>query len=593
MADETIRVVVETIGAANLRNMTEEVHRDARALTDLDIRLKQVAKSAGTASVAYLDLAEKHARLSAQIRASNAAMASNTAMAGMGAMGGTGSGGGKSGSDRSTLIGMTIMNVGAGIEDLQYGFRAVANQLPMLGMQLAQLTGKSLGAGMAIGGITAIISTLGIVSYNNFPKVKQLFDTIGAGARDWASYLTGGTVFDTASMAATRARTAEREEETSKAVAKLRTGKTPETIAVGQQFDEAVKQFSGERLAKAVGANDHTSDGRRRNAILARAMAGETSAIADVPKYMNNPEDRRAWMKAMFEASETGKVTEKNRQQARGEFIQEQSGGRDGFRPESTSATGKLKELADFRRLESEGYAKLVLHLRDLERQYNTGKITLTQFDERADDAGKGLVEIAKRSKELARTEKELREQAVQEASTRMQERESRRALGLAEEGPLTPGMVASAHQNRARGDFLTARDDAREALMERTHAIFNFGRAMAGPGARGAFYRQVLGNQERQVREGMRMDALLSDFTSAETPEERQKALDKVPAHLKRSFHMRANQFAQMQRLGLAPSMSALQAGRAMMTAEDKALTAAEKMNQAADKMLRWEPTL
>jgi hypothetical protein len=122
-------------------------------------------------------------RARASAAAAGSAMASASQRFSVGAPGMPSMGGGKAGggSDRGMNASMGLMAVGAAVDDMQYGFRGILNNIPMIAMAVAALVGAGTAVAMGIGGIAAVIATLGYVSYNAIKPFKEFVD----GAAEW------------------------------------------------------------------------------------------------------------------------------------------------------------------------------------------------------------------------------------------------------------------------------------------------------------------------------------------------------------------------------------------------------------------------
>jgi hypothetical protein len=66
----------------------------------------------------------------------------------------------------------TVFFAAQGIEDLQYSFSAVVNNLPMIGMSIAQALGGTPALGMQIG---AAVSFIGVAINQLLPKIRELW----------------------------------------------------------------------------------------------------------------------------------------------------------------------------------------------------------------------------------------------------------------------------------------------------------------------------------------------------------------------------------------------------------------------------------
>lgn len=267
----------------------------------------QAARDAAVVMVREYERAQI-AAAHAQGAAEGLAAANRRAAAGASGMG-SALGSSSGGAMRST---MALMALSSAIDDAQYGFRGVVNNLPFMAGLFTENAEKAmkLGAAFQLAGVAINIWI------NNWDEAKKLFGSFGgdtAGILDWFAELGDralsagasvsefvlslggirGVSFSAADLAAAGQQRAEQAARTKRA------GKAAETLGgIGAEgtseraaaFREAIAQFGGgealnraiEAKVDALGGSDEMK-GRRRESILdtlGRALRGDRSAIA-------------------------------------------------------------------------------------------------------------------------------------------------------------------------------------------------------------------------------------------------------------------------------------------------------------------------
>jgi hypothetical protein len=316
---------------------------------------------------------------------------------GAGASGG-GGGGGRSGgggmADRGVAGAMFVMTAGAAMEDAQYGFRAVANNLPMVVSSFAMLAGASGPAGMAIGGLVATIGALGSVAYNNSETVKGFVDGILNAFR-------GTTPEQAATIKAQEAQRAKMQADASKAI-DASIANDPQTRKRAEAFQKALDQFGAGKLADIFkGSNQSDTYGL----MLGKAQAGDADAARWIDEQMRGRDGN--WSNARHQ-NRTLTDAEK-RSDDLVKLEQKRSA------DEEWQATLKAAEATrDFSSLQS-----------DLVHQYEAQKLTLQELSARLGD-------VDRAAKQAADAEAKLAEKRAEAAEKEAQERED--ALRKSEE---------------------------------------------------------------------------------------------------------------------------------------------------------------
>jgi hypothetical protein len=173
MADEQVGLRLYAEGQQEFVRAAQNVDALERQLTDLQSVVNRMAPGW---ELARREIDNVTRSLERAKVAAGAAFQQMAHMPGGGAPapGGGGPGGAGGGgwlAKNASTLGMTMFNVGAMIEDSQYGFRAVANQLPMLAMQIGQLTEMSSALAMSMGGVAGIVATVGYQLYVNMDRI--------------------------------------------------------------------------------------------------------------------------------------------------------------------------------------------------------------------------------------------------------------------------------------------------------------------------------------------------------------------------------------------------------------------------------------
>ena len=244
MADETVRVLMEVVGQDNLRQLEAQVQRDREEIVRLQKAIQSLgATPGGMGSPQYTALINQQKAFAQSIVNTNALIKDQKKQLDTAGFNG----------QRATTAGMMVMNVGAMVEDAQYGFRAVANQLPMLGMQLAMLSGKSMATGMAVGGLTALVATLGYQLYASNDAIKGFIDSIGTGFQDTLRSATFGLYNPPTELMQRMSATADANQKTGLQAFEAVGGiGTDEQATNARIFKEAVSVFGGKRLQAAM-----------------------------------------------------------------------------------------------------------------------------------------------------------------------------------------------------------------------------------------------------------------------------------------------------------------------------------------------------
>lgn len=146
MAEERIRLVLDVTGVQDLAMLKETISEVTQALGGTDARLEEVTDSAREAAAA---LEEVNA-------AAGGAGAGGGGGGGGGGQrnrggGGKGSSGGKQSAGNSGLA-QALMQIGYAADDIQYGFRGIVNNVPMLV--------QSLGLGMGVAGAIQLVAVV-------------------------------------------------------------------------------------------------------------------------------------------------------------------------------------------------------------------------------------------------------------------------------------------------------------------------------------------------------------------------------------------------------------------------------------------------
>lgn len=148
MADqtETYKILLQIDGEEKLRKLAQEVEVEEKALR----KLAQQAAATGQSQSAFFALAEQHAQ---KIQALNGRIAETQKQmqaAGVGA----------------SRTGQAMQQLGYVVDDVQYGFKGIANNIaPLL---------TSLGAGAGLAGTVAIVSIAATQLYERWDDIQRL-----------------------------------------------------------------------------------------------------------------------------------------------------------------------------------------------------------------------------------------------------------------------------------------------------------------------------------------------------------------------------------------------------------------------------------
>lgn len=154
MADERVGLRLDLEGQTEYASATQHVARLEKELAQLNSQIQRGAPGWELARqrVAAVAVELEHARTAAaKLGTSHTALATAAQSAGQQT---------SWFARNSSTAAMAMMNLGQLADDAQYGFRAVANQLPMLGSQLVTMAGGSMALGIALGGVVAVGATL-------------------------------------------------------------------------------------------------------------------------------------------------------------------------------------------------------------------------------------------------------------------------------------------------------------------------------------------------------------------------------------------------------------------------------------------------
>ena len=166
MPDESIGLQLRVAGDEQFIRASSKVEMLKREMADLQAAMDRGAVHGERFANNFerlgkaIDQAEKSMR-QAQITATSQAMAG----IGVGAAGG-GVGLKQWFGNNAGQLGQATFQFGAMVEDAQYGMRAIANNLPMLAMNLGSLAGIAPAAAMGVGGLVAVLTTAATTLYN-------------------------------------------------------------------------------------------------------------------------------------------------------------------------------------------------------------------------------------------------------------------------------------------------------------------------------------------------------------------------------------------------------------------------------------------
>lgn len=345
--------------------------------------------------------------------------------------------GGRSADNRMGAAAAMTLNLGAMAEDAQYGFGAIANQLPLLGMQLAQVAGKSGAAGMVLGGLVGIITAMGTTAYRTSTMFRDFIDDFGktlVTIKNWA-----WTPSQTREQAATDKAQLTTKEDLAKdaaaAIAAAR-GMDSSSQAQAEEFKRAVKEFGGNALADIVAKSG-------QGVQLGKAMQGDSSAIAAIDALMRG------------DGANAGKWA--NARQARDPLQEMLIDVRAERRQQEMLANARTAE--DFNSV-----------INELHASFKLGNISIDQFRQ-------GLDQVDAAAKKAAESEKQLAEQQVKRQADREASREMERINR--EEGTLDrrSGKFADIYSQAFGGNMAQAMlmragkgesfDDAEKAMKD------------------------------------------------------------------------------------------------------------------------------
>lgn len=191
--------------------------------------------------------------------------------------------------------GRGILLLSQTIDDAQYGFRSIVNNIPILGIEAARAFGASNEAAAGFGGALGLLAVAINVNMQHAEDWRDLMR--GVGAEDYFKPIVDGwnsVTFATerAAVAAQRAADAQRVKSGEAAEKSIEAIKSPEQEAAAKAFQAAVKATGGGKslldqlIAADRGANPNRSKedqekAERNIALLAEDARGGSETAAD------------------------------------------------------------------------------------------------------------------------------------------------------------------------------------------------------------------------------------------------------------------------------------------------------------------------
>jgi hypothetical protein len=256
MADERVGLQLDVNGLVQYGEAIDRVVRLEREFAQLQSQIDRNAMGWELARqrIGAVKVELEGARRAADAFATSQRVAAPGMMGGVPGMGagqiiaGAGAAGGGWMARNSANMGMAVFQAGALIEDAQYGFRAIANNLPMLAINIGQMAGMTATAAMGLGGLAAVVTTA-------TGAIARMSSAAG-GPADGPVFRAGGWSYYTDVFAAQKAAEAKRQQQADeKEKREVEFGQTMGARASdaarrrGSQFMEDFDQVGGQTIA--------------------------------------------------------------------------------------------------------------------------------------------------------------------------------------------------------------------------------------------------------------------------------------------------------------------------------------------------------
>lgn len=565
MSDERIGLSLQVDGEEQYAAAANNCARLQRELADLQSQVQRGAPGWELAQkqIEGVTRALEQAKAAARGAAGAMALGNGTATVSPGA------GGGKVANwigNNSSALSMGALQLGQFADDLQYGMRGVANQIPQLAMSFGQLAGISATASMAVGGLVGVITTLAYQAYQYLPKSAYQL----------------------------RKEQEAKDAETAKVDAKRKEAEDASTV---RQFESVLSDPQKKRAAAFNDALVRAGGGQRvsialRNALEADAVNGRVNN----PVFGGNDSIQAVVSSIMSGAqsgqgaaiSYLGKLIPELRRPNMGEQY-------------TDSVKNTLADVLnpDVLRDEAASFKQLMDLQESIDRALKAGNITQAQHLELTNQVTAATDRLSKASAEAANaaiaaadaTEKKAKADAQARADADMRDpnsqtsRNNRAINALAEQyGGAYGGMAMQAIFRRMRnGESSAAATDAiTEQLEGRMKGITN-------PVLR----RQVADQVARQAQQMAEFQAM-GEVAGGDIMRDQIQAglapagtlLGRVQrSELRRQARMAGSQLsnlgAQFRQFGDSPEARQFQAGETALEASEKMLRAAEMMER------------